>query len=194
VSLCGDHDDEAGTDGQVGRHCGLGRGGERTWERCPQLKRRALARGCGRRTAAAAADPHGDAGGEPQTGPQSAEIDASVPVQHAGERAPGDRDQPRFPQGRRPVDCGTLHADEPRDAMEYEMTQLFMHGASDAACSRTGASMQFQRNVGCHPGAARHRRRASRAVISLRHDSDCTAEVRLDAVARRPNDKGGTRF
>src|SRR5690606_20469356 len=51
-------------------------------------------------TAVAAADLHGVAGWGPEEGPQPAEADAPVPVQHAGERAPGDGGQ-CWPQDRR---------------------------------------------------------------------------------------------
>ena len=53
------------------------------------------------RTAVAAADLHGIAGGGPRKGPQSAEVDAAFAREHAPERAAGDGAQRRSSDGGR---------------------------------------------------------------------------------------------
>jgi hypothetical protein len=83
---------DAGTEGQVGH-----RHGERTRGRGPGLGGRRLAPGRGRRTAATATDLHGEQGGGPEEGPQSAEADAPLPRQRVVERAAGNGGQ-RWPQ------------------------------------------------------------------------------------------------
>src|SRR6266571_9535241 len=92
--------DDTGTEGQVGHRddtCGRGgtgrdgrcRCGERTGGRPHRLAVGRLAAGRGRRTASAAAHLHGIAGRRPGQGQESAEVDAPLPRQHAGERAAG---------------------------------------------------------------------------------------------------------
>src|SRR6266536_723445 len=83
---------DAGADGQVGH-----RDGERTGGRRLGLGRGGLASGRGRRTAAAAADLHGNPGRGPEEGPQSAEADAALPCERVAERAAGDGAK-RWPQ------------------------------------------------------------------------------------------------
>jgi hypothetical protein len=96
--------------GQVGRHhhaghdrAGHGRGrglwcaGERTRGRTSRLGRHPVAPRRGGRTAAAATDLRGVAGGGPQAGPQPAEVIAALPRQRAGRGAAGDGAQ-RWPQ------------------------------------------------------------------------------------------------
>ena len=58
-------------------------------------------RGEDERTAVAAADLHGIAGGGPEKGPQPAEVDAPLAREHAGERAAGDGAQRRSYDGGR---------------------------------------------------------------------------------------------
>ena len=68
---------------------------------------RSTGAGRGRRTASAAADLHGVAGGGPDEGPEPAEVNAPVPRQRAVQRAAGDGGQ-RWPQDgghRRAVRC-----------------------------------------------------------------------------------------
>ena len=92
VSLRGPMIADAGTEGQVGHHDAWTRPRSRPATAVvngPEgepagLGRRGLAPGRGGRTAAAAADLRGIAGGGPEEGPQSAEVDAPLPQQRAG--------------------------------------------------------------------------------------------------------------
>jgi len=84
----------AGTCGQVGH-----RTGERTAGRRLGLGRDLVTPGRGGRTAAAATDLQGVAGGGPETGSQPAKTDAAKPVEHAGQRTAGHASQ-CWPQDR----------------------------------------------------------------------------------------------
>ena len=84
-----------------------------------------LAAGRGRRTAAAAADLHGEQGRGPEEGPQSAETDAPFPGERAVERAAGDGGQcwPQDGRGRRAGSCSTGWE-------KAEMASWLQHGAA----------------------------------------------------------------
>src|SRR5215471_7986033 len=150
---------DTGTDGQVGRHDG----GERTRGRSFWLGCRELARSRGERTAAAAADLHGIAGGGPEKGPQPAEADAPVPLRRSGERAAGHGGQ-RWPQdgrGRRAGRAGRLGesrhgclAAARRGRVEALACQAGVHPESGRETARPGDSRDRRQGI-TSPGVER---------------------------------------
>ena len=101
----------------------------------------------GRRTAAAAADLHGEQGRGPEEGPQSAEADAPFPGERPAERAAGDGGQ-RWPQdgrGRRAASCW-------RGWEKVEMAAWLQRGACRVEAPA--------RQAGVHPEGRRETARA----------------------------------